>query len=88
MAVRLTCRRSSDHAQLTGNVHHVASHSWSAVVSGQRLLGEHLLDGRSGGEPASAVVDGVDVVELLRSRVMGALVVAQYACFLGVQNQF
>jgi len=70
MAMGLTCCWSSDYAQLAGNVHHAASHSRPAVMSGQRVLREHLLDSRSRGEPASAVVDGVDVVEFLRSSVM------------------
>lgn len=87
MALRLTCRRSSDYTELAGNVHYAASHSWSAVVSRQRLLREHLLDSCSRGEPASAIVDGVDAVELLGSRLMGALVVAQHACVAASKDQ-
>jgi len=70
MPVKLTRCWSSDHAQLAGNVHHATSHARPAVVSGQGVLREHLLDSRSGREPASAVVDGVDVVEFLGSRVV------------------
>ena len=86
-AGRLTCRRSPDYAQLAGNVHHATSHARPAVVSGQRFLREHLLDSGPGGEPASAVVDGVDMVELLGSRVVRALVVAQNAYSFRRQNQ-
>jgi len=48
MAVRLTCRRSPNHAELAGNVHHAASNAGSAIVGGQRLLLEHLLYSRAG----------------------------------------
>jgi hypothetical protein len=81
MPVRLTRCWSSDYAQLAGNIHHATSHSRPTVVSGQRVLCEHLLDSRPRGEPASTVVDGVDVVEFFGSRVMRALVVAQHTCY-------
>jgi hypothetical protein len=79
--VRLTCCWPPDYAQLAGNVHHAASHAWPAVVGGQRVLCEHLLDSCSRGKPASSVVYGVDVVELFGSGVMRALVVAQHAWY-------
>ena len=92
-ATGLTGCRPADYAQLTGNVDNTASCARSIIVSWQWLLRKHLLDGRPGREPTSAVVDGVDVVEFFGSCLVRALVVAQHACLmlvklhcLGTQN--
>lgn len=67
---KLTCCWSADYAQLTGYVHNVASVAWTPVMSRQWLLCEHLLDGCAGCEPAAAVVDAIDKVELFWRRVV------------------
>lgn len=91
--MRLTGCRPADYAQLTRNIDDIASNARSTIVSRKRLLCKHLLDGRPGREPTSAVVDGVDVVEFFGSCLVRALVVAQHACLmlvklhcLGTQN--
>ena len=53
-------------------------------MSLQRLLCKHLLNGRPGREPTSAVVDGVDVIEFLGSSLVRSLVVAQHAYLMSV----
>lgn len=78
---QLTCRRSANDAQLAGDVDYASPVAGSAIVCGERVLREHLLDGRAGSEPAAAVVDAVDEVEFLRGGVVGFLVVAENAWF-------
>jgi hypothetical protein len=50
-------------------------------------LCKHLLDGGPRREPASAVVDRVDVVEFFGSCVVRALIVAQHAYIMSVELQ-
>lgn len=76
----LTCCWPADNAQLARDVHYATSAAGPTIVSRKRILREHLLDGRAGRKPAATVVDAVDEVKLLESRVVGSLVIAEHAC--------
>lgn len=77
---RLTSFGPPDYAELACDVDDAASlRSSLFVVAGQRLLLQHDLQLGAGGEPATAVVDVVDLVEVCGRHLGGALVSAQDA---------